>query len=54
MLAAPADIEGHLGKDGRYYVVDTARYEYLPGKLSFSIVLSLSSIDDFFLRSLSL
>ena len=24
-LAGPADIEGHLGKDGRYYVLDFAR-----------------------------
>ena len=24
-LYAPADIEGHLGKDGRYYLLDTAR-----------------------------
>eukprot|EP01087_Luapelamoeba_hula_P009869 TRINITY_DN2581_c1_g2_i1.p1 TRINITY_DN2581_c1_g2~~TRINITY_DN2581_c1_g2_i1.p1 ORF type:complete len:1535 (+),score=206.50 TRINITY_DN2581_c1_g2_i1:470-4606(+) len=24
-LAAPGDIEGHLGMDGRYYVLDTAR-----------------------------
>ena len=25
VLTCLVDIEGHLGKDGRYYVVDTAR-----------------------------
>eukprot|EP00727_Mastigamoeba_balamuthi_P014552 m51a1_g9721 hypothetical protein (2366) ;mRNA; r:1452232-1471747 len=25
VIAGPCDIEGHLGKDGKYYVVDTAR-----------------------------
>mgnify|MGYP002480718021 FL=1 len=25
VLHAPTDIEGHIGSDGRYYVLDTAR-----------------------------
>jgi hypothetical protein len=28
LLYGPADIEAHLGKDGRYYVLDTARYYF--------------------------
>ena len=26
LIFGPADIEAHLGKDKRYYVLDTARY----------------------------
>jgi len=25
LLYGPVDLEGHLGKDGRYYIIDTAR-----------------------------
>lgn len=24
-LYGPCDIEGHIGKDGKYYIIDTAR-----------------------------
>lgn len=25
LMYGPADLEGHMGKDGRYYILDTAR-----------------------------